>query len=173
MGVSKVDYFGRTLIDLTNDTVTAESLKEGITAHAKNGEQITGKFQGDDSLIPINQVGLGEYRPITDLPFSNFSIDVGFVPKIFYICCSSTAYYYGENGVFASGLLLNECDTLGGLSFLSLSRSTLYQSVKGDDSARIYLKLDGTKVVAGDAEDILEANLVLACRAVYTWVALG
>lgn len=42
MAVSKVNYAGETLIDLTSDTVTPETLDEGVTAHAANGEQITG-----------------------------------------------------------------------------------------------------------------------------------
>ena len=41
-GVNKVEYFGETLIDLTNDTVTADNLDEGVTAHDASGEQITG-----------------------------------------------------------------------------------------------------------------------------------
>lgn len=46
MGVSKV-VFGtengaETLIDLTSDTVTAETLAEGVTAHDASGEEITG-----------------------------------------------------------------------------------------------------------------------------------
>ena len=42
MAVSKVDYGGETLIDLTNDTVTPETLEEGQHAHAANGEKIVG-----------------------------------------------------------------------------------------------------------------------------------
>lgn len=42
MGVSKVVYGGETLVDLTSDTVTPETLAEGTTAHAANGEQIIG-----------------------------------------------------------------------------------------------------------------------------------
>lgn len=42
MAVSKVDYAGRTLIDLTNDTVTANNLLSGATAHGANGEVIFG-----------------------------------------------------------------------------------------------------------------------------------
>lgn len=42
MAVSKVILGRETLIDLTSDTVTASDLKAGVTAHAKNGEQITG-----------------------------------------------------------------------------------------------------------------------------------
>lgn len=37
-----VVYFGDTLIDLRNDTVTPETLREGYTAHAADGRLITG-----------------------------------------------------------------------------------------------------------------------------------
>lgn len=39
---NKVIYGGTVLIDLTSDTVTADKLAEGITAHDKSGEIITG-----------------------------------------------------------------------------------------------------------------------------------
>lgn len=42
MGRSKVIYGGETLIDLTEDTVKAEILGKGFTAHDKSGEQIIG-----------------------------------------------------------------------------------------------------------------------------------
>ena len=42
MGVSRVDYAGATLIDLTSDTVTADSLAQGFTAHNAAGESVTG-----------------------------------------------------------------------------------------------------------------------------------
>ena len=40
--VSKVIYNGTTLIDLTADTITADKLASGITAHDKAGAAITG-----------------------------------------------------------------------------------------------------------------------------------
>lgn len=40
--INKVVYGGKTLIDLTADTVTADKLHEGITAHDKSGAAITG-----------------------------------------------------------------------------------------------------------------------------------
>lgn len=43
MAVNKVNYSGETLIDLTKDTVTPESLLSGATAHDASGETITGK----------------------------------------------------------------------------------------------------------------------------------
>ena len=42
MGVSKVDFAGNTLVDLTGDSVTPETLLEGATAHNAAGEQIEG-----------------------------------------------------------------------------------------------------------------------------------
>lgn len=39
---NKVIYGGTVLIDLTADTVTADKLAEGVTAHDKSGEIITG-----------------------------------------------------------------------------------------------------------------------------------
>lgn len=42
MGVSKVDFAGNTLVDLTGDSVTPETLLEGATAHNAAGDQIAG-----------------------------------------------------------------------------------------------------------------------------------
>lgn len=42
MGVNQVIYNGTTLIDLTGDTVTADTLAEGVVAHDKRGERIVG-----------------------------------------------------------------------------------------------------------------------------------
>lgn len=42
MAISKVIYGGNTLIDLTADTIAADKLLKGITAHGADGEQITG-----------------------------------------------------------------------------------------------------------------------------------
>lgn len=42
MAVNKVVYNNKTLIDLTNDTVTTNDLVEGVIAHDKSGTQING-----------------------------------------------------------------------------------------------------------------------------------
>ena len=42
MAINKVIYGGTTLIDLTSDTITADKLAYGITAHDKSGSAITG-----------------------------------------------------------------------------------------------------------------------------------
>ena len=45
--VNKVIYGGRTLIDLTGDTISADKLLTGITAHDKSGAPITGSCPFD------------------------------------------------------------------------------------------------------------------------------
>lgn len=47
MAVSKVVYGGKTLIDLTADTVTKDKILKGYTAHGKDGEPITGACEYD------------------------------------------------------------------------------------------------------------------------------
>lgn len=47
MGVSKVNYGSNVLIDLTQDTVTADKLLSGITAHGADGEIVTGSCTFD------------------------------------------------------------------------------------------------------------------------------
>ena len=53
MAVNKVVYVEngvqKTLVDLTADTVTAETLKKGSTAHDKTGTQITGTMESSES----------------------------------------------------------------------------------------------------------------------------
>lgn len=49
MGISKVIYGGETLIDLTQDTITAEKLLAGYTAHGADGELINGACDFDSN----------------------------------------------------------------------------------------------------------------------------
>lgn len=42
MATSKVVYSGKTLIDLTEDTITEETLLRGYTAHKADGTKIVG-----------------------------------------------------------------------------------------------------------------------------------
>lgn len=47
MAINKVVYGGKTLIDLTGDTVTPDKVLAGFTAHGKGGEPITGTCEYD------------------------------------------------------------------------------------------------------------------------------
>ncbi|MDD3204141.1 MAG: hypothetical protein PHS74_00170 [Lachnospiraceae bacterium] len=56
MSVNKVIYGGKTLIDLTSDTVTANTLQKGYTAHTKSGAIVTGTCS--DEINRIMTAGL-------------------------------------------------------------------------------------------------------------------
>lgn len=47
MAISKVVYGGNTLIDLTADTITADKLLKGYTAHGADGEVVNGSCEYD------------------------------------------------------------------------------------------------------------------------------
>ena len=76
MGVSKVEFGGTTLLDLTNDTVAANTLSEGVTAHGANGDLITGTLNmgnyytkaETEQLIEEAQPNLEEYAKKNELP---------------------------------------------------------------------------------------------------------
>lgn len=61
--INKVVYGDRTLIDLTEDTVTEDSLVAGFTAHDKSGALIVGALPDGDSLgygdTTVPMVGVG------------------------------------------------------------------------------------------------------------------
>lgn len=90
MAVNKVEANGETLIDLTNDTVTADTLVEGRTAHLASGEQVTGTFKpvtgvkgnsetsyrtGNVNLTPAD-IGLGNVNAFRGKDLTNvYTID--------------------------------------------------------------------------------------------------
>lgn len=70
MAVNKVVYNGAALVDLTGDTVTADALQSGYTAHQADGERITGNAVPaiNPNILdnwyfadPVNQRGQTEY----------------------------------------------------------------------------------------------------------------
>lgn len=62
MAVNEVIYNGETLISLTSDTVTADTLASGYTAHNSAGEVITGL------ATQITIKNIGEARERTNKP---------------------------------------------------------------------------------------------------------
>lgn len=56
MDVNKIEYDGRVLLDLTEDTVAEEQLLEGATAHDRSGQRIVGALinLAEDTVAPEN-----------------------------------------------------------------------------------------------------------------------
>lgn len=77
---NKVEYGGKTLIDLTGDTVTAEKLLRGVTAHDKTGKMIIGTNLGPkpehQGAVTIHENGTTRYTPNPGKVFSAFQVTV-------------------------------------------------------------------------------------------------
>lgn len=56
-GVSKVEYAGRTLIDLTNDDVSPDTLLNGVRAHNAAGEEIVGTVKAKTTTATLTVSG--------------------------------------------------------------------------------------------------------------------
>jgi hypothetical protein len=65
MAINKVVYDGDTLVDLTSDTVTPETLAKGYTAHGADGEAIVGTMEagggGAAVTAPMKDVNFYDY----------------------------------------------------------------------------------------------------------------
>lgn len=86
--VNKVVYNGDTLIDLTGDTVAADKMLEGYTAHDASGKIITGALVPDETVVEALTVtpttsqqifqpsaGIDGYTPVTVEPIpSNYGL---------------------------------------------------------------------------------------------------
>jgi len=60
MGVSKVVYGDDTLIDISEDTVTANDLLSGVTAHDSSGTRVTGNVVIPTDFVPASTGGTFE-----------------------------------------------------------------------------------------------------------------
>lgn len=82
MWVNRVDFGGKTLIDLTGDTLeSAEQLMKGIIAHAKDGSKILGELDTGGSAKSATGTMAGSGS--NDMSFS-----VDFEPDLVCVCVS-------------------------------------------------------------------------------------
>lgn len=66
MAVNKVEINGQTVLDLTQDTVTPETLKKGVTAHSASGEKIVGTGTDTPVVVKVNAMTADRYQFVDD-----------------------------------------------------------------------------------------------------------
>lgn len=129
MGNSKVIFNARVLIDLTGDTVTADKLLKGITAHGKDGERVTGKILARNTVGKNGAVGMASnFAAVAITPVTRNTQAHANVDGVNRLCLQPPAGYYDGNsyigetyGTVASAIGLNEANLCAGSSVLGIT----------------------------------------------------
>ena len=125
MAYNKVIYGGNTLIDLTEDTVTAAKILSGYTAHDKSGAAIVGVAAGEITCIQT-----------TDELNGNWDAEDGFL--LSYDSADTGLRTYTTNTLTASKGVFEETTDIHSASTWYLDKITGYP-----DRFYIYTKING------------------------------
>jgi len=81
--VNKVVYGNTTLIDLTGDTITASDLRDGVTAHTRSGEQVTGTLEVEKQTTWYGTCSTGPTTAQKAVVCADFVLETGAFSVLF------------------------------------------------------------------------------------------
>lgn len=147
MAVNKVEYAGMVLLDLTSDTVSADKMLSGTTAHAKTGESVTGTIptKGWADLVFDGSMGHAFVTPgyypeqvMKSIPLETKTITENgtYVPNSGNAGFSSVNVDVPTGGVTRTTLWINPSST----SSFSAQTVTLKYAIEGYDLIEIEWK---------------------------------
>lgn len=183
MAINKVEYSGNTLIDLTSDSVTPETLISGVTAHDASGKKITGTFDSDKYL---EKIGDASDTTVTFVQATNranisskekLSVIMGKIAKFFadLKTVAFTGKYSDLSGTpgivskTANGL----CPKYGGTTTKFLRDDGTYAEPKVSVSGLSTLEQVTAAATAGNVTDPVGAGAVNELNSSLNWKSLN